>query len=265
MENQDSSFNKRFDKGIVGIFQRIMASLPFGLLVMLSIIGSFILLYLESYLYNKVESVPDWISHINNFFNYIFVVEVVLLLINIDYRLDPPQRNKILTKLKHFVDSAPFGITVMVLILVSVSLIFIEMFLYGGNEDKVPAWILQTNEWLTNIFIIELILRWMVSYSTHNFLSNYWIDMLAVMPTFRIFRIGRVLRILRVLRLFRVFSIGSEFTRKFRLFGKIFEGRLTEIGIISSFGIFAIFFGAVGLSQFEIGKESEINSVSDAF
>ena len=77
MENQDSSFNKRFDKGIVGIFQRIMASLPFGLLVMLSIIGSFILLYLESYLYNKVESVPDWISHINNFFNYIFVVEVV--------------------------------------------------------------------------------------------------------------------------------------------------------------------------------------------
>ena len=265
MEKQDNSFDKRFDKGILGTFQRILASLPFGLLVMMAIICSFVLLYLETYLYNKIEAVPSWISNINNFFNYIFLVEIILLLINIDYRLESQLRTKILTKLKHFVDSAPFGITVMVLILVSVSLIFIELFLYGGNEDKVPVWILQVNEWLTNIFIVELILRWLVSYSTHNFLSNYWIDMLAVMPTFRIFRIGRVLRILRVLRLFRVFSIGSEFTRKFRLFGKIFEGRLTEIGIISSFAIFAIFFGAVGLSQFEIGKQSEISNVSDAF
>ena len=265
MEKQDNSFDKRFDKGILGTFQRILASLPFGLLVMLAIIGSFVLLYLETYLNDKVEAVPSWILNINNFFNYIFLIEIILLLINIDYRLESQQRTKILTKLKHFVDSAPFGITVMVLILVSVTLIFLELFLYSGNEDKVPFWILQVNEWLTNIFIVELILRWMVSYSTHNFLSNYWIDMLAVMPTFRIFRIGRVLRILRVLRLFRVFSIGSEFTRKFRLFGKIFEGRLTEIGIISSFAIFAIFFGAVGLSQFEIGKQSEISNVSDAF
>ena len=265
MENNETSFDKRFDKGIIGFFQRIIASLPFGLLVMLAIILSFVLLYLETYLYNKVGAVPDWIAHINNFFNYIFLVEIILLLINLDYRLESQQRTKILTKLKHFVDSAPFGITVMVLILVSVSLIFLELLLYSGNEDKVPTWILQINEWLTNIFIVELILRWMVSYSTHNFLSNYWIDMLAVMPTFRIFRIGRVLRILRVLRLFRVFSIGSEFTRKFRLFGKIFEGRLTEIGIISSFGIFAIIFGAVGLSQFEVGSSENINSVSDAF
>ena len=265
MENQDTSFNKRFDKGIIGVFQKIMASLPFGLLVMVAIIVSFVLLNLETYLFNKVEEVPSWILHVNNLFNYIFITEIILLLINIDYRLDPQQRTKILTKLKHFVDSAPFGITVMVLILVSVSLIFIELFLYGGNEEKVPSWILQTNEWLTYVFIVELILRWFVSYSTHNFLSNYWIDIFAVMPTFRIFRIGRVLRILRVLRLFRVFSIGSEFTRKFRLFGKIFEGRLTEIGIISSFGIFAIIFGAVGLSQFEVGSSENINSVSDAF
>ncbi len=186
-------------------------------------------------------------------------------MINIGQRIDQQQKNRIITKLKHFVDSPQFGITIMVLILVSVALIFTELFIYGGNEEKVPQLIIQLNEWLTYIFIVELILRWIVSYSTHNFLANYWIDMLAVMPTFRIFRIGRVLRILRVLRLFRVFSIGSEFTRKFRLFGRIFEGRLTEIGIISSFGIFAIFFGAVGLSQFEIGKQSEISSVSDAF
>ncbi len=261
MDNKDSAENNGFFDKIY----RLFGSLPFGMLVIVAIIISLSLLYAETYIYNLVETVPPWIAHINDFFTYIFVVEIVLLLINIGQRIDQQQKNRIITKLKHFVDSPQFGITVMVLILVSVALIFSELFIYGGNEEKVPKLIIQINEWLTYIFIVELILRWIVSYSTHNFLANYWIDMLAVMPTFRIFRIGRVLRILRVLRLFRVFSIGSEFTRKFRLFGRIFEGRLTEIGIISSFGIFAIFFGAVGLSQFEIGKESEISSVSDAF
>ncbi|MBR4329339.1 MAG: hypothetical protein IKP71_05750, partial [Candidatus Riflebacteria bacterium] len=103
MEKQDNSFDKRFDRGILGTFQRILASLPFGLLVMMAIIGSFVLLYLETYLYNKIEAVPSWISNINNFFNYIFLVEIILLLINIDYRLESQLRTKILTKLKHFV------------------------------------------------------------------------------------------------------------------------------------------------------------------
>ena len=261
MDNKDSAENN----GLFDKIYRLFGSLPFGMLVIVAIIFSLTLLNAETYIYNQVETVPDWISHVNDFFTYIFVTEIVFLLINIGQRIDQRQKNRIITKLKHFVDSPQFGITVMVLILVSVALIFAELFIYGGNEEKVPRLIIQINEWLTYVFIVELILRWIVSYSTHNFLANYWIDMLAVMPTFRIFRIGRVLRILRVLRLFRVFSIGSEFTRKFRLFGRIFEGRLTEIGIISSFGIFAIFFGAVGLSQFEIGKESEISSVSDAF
>ena len=119
MEKQESSFKKRFDKGIIGTFQRIFASLPFGLFVLLAMIASFILIYMESYIYNQVGTVPDWISHINNFFNYFFLAEIILLLINIDYRLDSEQRSKVLTKLKHFVDSAPFGITVMVLILLS--------------------------------------------------------------------------------------------------------------------------------------------------
>ena len=173
----------------------------------------------------------------------------------------------LINRLKHFVDSAPFGLTVMVLILLSVLLIFIEFFVFG-NED-LPAWIVYTNDVLTAIFIVELILRWIVSPSTHSFLSGYWIDILAVMPVFRIFRLGRVLRILRLLRLlrlFRVFSIGSEFTRKFKFLSKIFEGRLTEIGIISSFAIFAICFGSVGLAQFEMGKpDSPIQSIGDAF
>lgn len=176
-------------------------------------------------------------------------------------------KDRLIARLRHIVDSAPFGLTIMVLILLSVTLIFVEFFVFSDKE--LPLWMSYTNDTLTVIFILELVLRWLVSPSTHSFLAGYWIDILAVIPVFRIFRLGRVLRILRLLRLlrlFRVFSIGSEFTRKFKFLSKIFEGRMIEIGIISSFALFAICFGSVGLAQFEMGVEdSPINTISDAF
>ena len=248
-------------------FEEIFKSIPF-LIALALIIFSLSLLFIETYISYKDVAVPYWISNTNDYFTNIFVLELILLLIIVKNRLENKQLNAFQTKLKHIVDSAPFGITIMILILISVILIFTEFFIYGGIEEKIPTWITLTNEYLTYIFIVELILRWIVSRTNHAFITNYWIDILAVMPSFRIFRffrLSRILRILRLLRLFRVFSIGSEFTRKFSFFSKIFEGRLTEIGIISSFGLFAIFFGAVGLSQFEAGSSNDINSVSDAF
>lgn len=248
-------------------FKEIFKSIPF-LISLALIIFSLSLLFVETYVYYKGVEVPFWISNTNDYFTNIFVLELILLLIIVKNRLESKQLTKVQTSLKHIVDSAPFGITIMILILVSVFFIFVEFFIYGGVEEKIPNWITLTNEYLTYIFIVELILRWIVSRTNHAFITNYWIDILAVMPSFRIFRffrLSRILRILRLLRLFRVFSIGSEFTRKFSFFSKIFEGRLTEIGIISSFGLFAIFFGAVGLSQFEAGSSNEINNISDAF
>lgn len=179
-------------------------------------------------------------------------------------------KERIVPKLKHFVDSAPFGFTIMLLILLSVALIVIESFV-DLSPQALDYVRFVNDDILLWVFIVELFLRWVVSPSTKYFFSNYWIDILAVVPVssvpiFRILRLGRVLRILRVLRLFRVFSIGSEFTRKFKFLSKIFEGRLTEIGIISSFALFAIFFGSVGLSQFEMGVEdTAITTHADAF
>lgn len=245
----------------------ICKSIPF-LLALFFILISLSSLAIETYCSFHEKIVPYWIETLNDYFTNIFTLEIIFLLIVVKNRLESEQLTQFQTKLKHIVDSPPFGITIMILIIISVILIFVEFFIYGGNEEVIPVWILQTNEYLTYIFIVELILRWIISRTNHFFISNYWIDILAVMPTFRIFRVfrfGRILRILRLLRLFRVFSIGSEFTRKFSFFSKIFEGRMTEIGIISSFGIFAIFFGAVGLSQFEVGHSDDIANVTDAF
>ncbi|HAE40555.1 MAG TPA: hypothetical protein DCG57_18265 [Candidatus Riflebacteria bacterium] len=162
--------------------------------------------------------------------------------------------------LRRLIDSSYFGFTLMALILLSVVLIIVEVFItLPPNQLET---IQSINDCLTLVFIIELCLRWLISNSTTGFLRAFWIDILAVMPMFRIFRIGRILRILR---LFRVFSIGSSFQRRFTFLGKIFESRLVEFGIISSFAVFAIVFGAVGLAQFEIGVSEDITSPVDAF
>ncbi len=162
--------------------------------------------------------------------------------------------------IRGFIDSTFFGVSLMILIVLSVILIIAEVF-FTLPPDQLE--ILQTvNDGLTFIFIIELTMRWLICISTTNFLKSFWIDILAVMPMFRIFRIGRIMRILR---LFRVFSIGSSFQQRFTFIGKIFESRLVEFGIISSFAIFAIIFGAVGLAQFEIGISPDITSPVDAF
>ncbi len=115
-------------------------------------------------------------------------------------------KERIVPKLKHFVDSASFGFTIMLLILLSVALIVIESFV-DLSPQALDYVRFVNDDILLWIFIVELLLRWIVSPSTKFFLSNYWIDILAVVPVssvpiFRILRLGRVLRILRVLRLF---------------------------------------------------------------
>jgi voltage-gated potassium channel len=162
--------------------------------------------------------------------------------------------------LRKIVDSDIFNGTVVVLILTSVILILSEAFI-SFTPDTL-YWVQAVNDYLTVLFIIELTMRWLVCHTNRSFLGKYWIDILAVMPTFRIFRLGRVLRLLR---LFRIFSIGATFQRRFTMFNKILESRWIEYAIIGSFVFFAVIFGAVGLSQFESGVCSDIASPIDAF
>ena len=162
--------------------------------------------------------------------------------------------------LRWFYDSARFNLGLMFLILLSVILIIAETFIALPPAQLEEIQI--ANDILTFIFIIELSLRWLISASTSIFLRDFWIDILAVVPMFRIFRVGRVLRLLR---LFRIFSLGSNVQRRFNIFQKIFAGRLLEYSIISSFAVFAIIFGAVGFSQFETGLGDGISTPIDAF
>jgi voltage-gated potassium channel len=163
------------------------------------------------------------------------------------------------SSLKAFVENPMFALTVAILILLSVFIILIDLFL--TLSDEWASIVLVLNDSLTMIFVVELTLRWLVAKSTGQFVSQFWIDIIAVFPMLRIFRIGRVFRLLR---LFRLFSLGPAFQRRFTIFNRIFAGQWLEFSIIMGFIFFAVVFGAVGLSQFEMGY-GEIETTQDAF
>lgn len=162
--------------------------------------------------------------------------------------------------IRSFIESGTFAVCLMLLIVVSVVLIIVEYLVPMSTStlNKVQL----ANDLLTFIFIVELSLRWLISSSTRSYFKSFWIDILATVPMFRIFRLGRVLRILR---LFRIFSLGPVIQRRFSFMGRFFEGRMIEYGIIVSFVLFAVIFGAVGLTQFEMGVSEDITTPIDAF
>lgn len=90
------------------------------------------------------------------------------------------------------------------LIVLSVALLVVEVYLHRLPESNTLVGWLPSIEWagdiLTVVFTIELSLRFWVAKSKTRYFRNYWIDILAVMPTFRAFRFLRVLRLLRLVR-----------------------------------------------------------------
>ena len=177
--------------------------------------------------------------------------------------LDPQEENgateKRIGSLRAFIENPMFALVVAILIPLSVSLIMIDLFLTLSPYWR--AMVLFCNDILTVIFIIELTLRWLIAKTTKTFLFRFWIDIIAVFPLLRVFRIGRVFWLLRR---FRLFSLGPAFQRRSTIFNRIFEGQFLEFAIILGFIFFAVVFGSVGLSQFELGH-GEIMTTQDAF
>jgi voltage-gated potassium channel len=107
-------------------------------------------------------------------------------------------------KLRRFISSSWFNLPIAALILVSVVLVFAEFFIPAGQErDEV---ILFSN-FITYIFIVELVLRYWVAPIKRIFFANFWVDILSVLPVLRIFRAFRLLRLLRLFRLARAVTI----------------------------------------------------------
>lgn len=104
-------------------------------------------------------------------------------------------------------------LSIGVLVLVSVLLTLIEFTMYSSADsggDPRLAQLETANDVITLIFVIELSLRFIAAPVKWRFFTEYWIDIIAVLPVFRIFRSVRILRLFRLIRLLRMFGVASR-------------------------------------------------------
>jgi voltage-gated potassium channel len=161
---------------------------------------------------------------------------------------------------RRLVSSPIFDLIVLFLIILSIALLGAEIALptdYVFYDD-----IAFTSDIITCFFVIELLLRFIASRRKRRFFSEYFIDILAVLPLFRAFRFLRFLRLLRMLRLFRAVTL---IARQTRVLQWLFKQRLTEYIITVVLLMFATLFGTLGLSHFRQDSHSGWDTLSQAF
>lgn len=104
------------------------------------------------------------------------------------------------------------------------------------------------NEGITFVFIVELTLRFSAASSKRAFFSEFWLDIVATIPMFRIFRSARALRLLRLIRLLRLLGI---FARLSTHYPSIFRNSAADFIIVSGMLVIAVLFGTVAITHFE--------------
>ncbi|HNV68355.1 MAG TPA: NAD-binding protein [Candidatus Ozemobacteraceae bacterium] len=163
-------------------------------------------------------------------------------------------------RLRALIDHPWFGVFIFFLILLSIGLLVYEVFF--SPSPSVLEWVHLTNDGLLLLFLVELILRWLCSATTRRFVASHWVEILAVIPMFRIFRLSRVFLLVRLLR---VFSLGALMQRRLAVYSNALGHRWVEYLLIFGILLFALIFGSVGLAAYEVGPDSPLQSHSDAF
>lgn len=153
-----------------------------------------------------------------------------------------------------------FDLTVLALILASVFLLAAEVALHP--DDAIYSTVLLTSDVITCIFIVELVLRLIASRRRKKFFSEYFIDILAVLPFFRVFRFLRFMRLLRMLRLFRAINLVA---RQTQILQWLFRQRLTEYLLTVVLLLFAVLFGTLGLSHFRHPVDNGLEVLAQSF
>ncbi|MEQ8187468.1 MAG: NAD-binding protein [Candidatus Eremiobacterota bacterium] len=118
-------------------------------------------------------------------------------------------------------------------------------------SEKTRLFIVQLDDIIIAFFIIELILRYFSCDNYKIFFYRYWLDILAVIPLFRVFRLSRVFILLR---LFRVMSFAVLLGRHMSFFSSVINKRWIDFFLILIFLIFVVTFGTLGLISSEPAK-----------
>jgi voltage-gated potassium channel len=153
-----------------------------------------------------------------------------------------------------------FDLGVLIMIVVSILLLIVEIAM--PNSNPYFESVVYSGDVITCLFVIELLIRFVASKRKRRFFSEYFIDILAVLPLFRAFRFLRFLRLLRVLRIFRAVSVVSRNTRVLQW---LFKQRLTEYLLTVVLLLFATLFGTLGLSHFRRANSTGWDMLAQSF
>ena len=164
--------------------------------------------------------------------------------------------------LRRFFQQVWIEISIGVLVILSVFLTLFEFWLefqfqqgmgsvstvLGTLNPNHLTWMIIANEGITSIFVVELTLRYFAASSKRQFFNEFWLDILATLPLFRIFRSARALRLLRLVRLLRLAGV---FSRLSSHYPSIFRRGAIDFLIIRGLLLLAIVFGPMAIMHFE--------------
>ncbi len=137
-------------------------------------------------------------------------------------------------------------IAVAALIILSVVLTVFEASCEPDSTQELRFFVVESV--ITGLFIVELGLRWFCARSTRAFFSEYWVDVLSILP------IVRPLRILRILRVARIVRVGIIFTRRGRRMASMIHESLIENLMVFGVLLGFLLLGAVGMLVAERGN-----------
>ncbi len=160
--------------------------------------------------------------------------------------------------LANFFASVWVELSVGALVLVSVALTLFEFTIAeaaaGDRDQTLLAALHCTNDIITWIFCVELTLRYLAAPSKGHYFRTYWLDLIAVLPLFRVFRAGRAIRLLRLVRLLRMFGVVSRLASHFPYILR--RGAVEYLVVCGLLGL-TIVFGSGAMMFFE-GRRADM-------
>ncbi len=171
--------------------------------------------------------------------------------------------------LRRFFHQIWVEILIGVLVIISVTLTLAEFWLeaqLATGLNSVPTFLgaltqrtmdsmVLVNDIITTVFVVELTLRFLAASSKKRFFSEFWLDIIATLPLFRVFRAARALRLLRLGRLFRLFGVMSRLSGHYPA---MFRRGIFDFLLITGLLVLTVLFGTLAITHFETSNRKKM-------
>lgn len=171
--------------------------------------------------------------------------------------------------LRRFFHQIWVEISIGILVVISVTLTLAEFWLeaqlasgltsvptfLGGLTQGTMRWMVRVNDLITMTFVVELTLRFLAASSKKRFFSEFWLDIIATLPLFRVFRAARALRLLRLGRLFRLFGVMSRLSGHYPA---MFRRGIFDFLLITGLLVLTVLFGTLAITHFETSARGKL-------